>query len=239
MNERNAIRIKAFANSVYLATRNKYYDDFTTEDGVIYLAQIVDWINQYLDELEMETDEDGNPIDWDFARRNDVIIGRISATNQRFSLNDGILRLVVDENRPLVIMQDGTIISHWNVVPANIITRTNTTDNLVSVVNGVALFSRPLNETELGGNVVADVIDILPRVTDRDTTILDTVKPKQLLILGVAKNATLPDITQGGISPSLTQKYADLLSGAKAKNSVSSISGSITREDFSNIGGVY
>ena len=86
--------------------------------------------------------------------------------------------------------------------------------------------------------MLADVETSLPRMSTTNVKILSIVKPKQLLILGVAKNSTLPDIVQGGLSPSYVQKYNDLLQGAIARNNSSTQADTIDRDNFSNIHGV-
>lgn len=226
-------KITALAQSIYLAKNNRYFDDIEGEDGQIYIAQTVDWTNQFIDELELEAD-------WNYAREAGVSLGTISSLSQTFSLDDDIRKLITDENRYLDILQDGTPVSTWSVVSPNLITSSTdySTQERVTVVGGNIVFSRALKDTELGGTIVADVINYLPRLAMNDTDILDLIKPKQLLILGVAKNATLPDIVQGGISPSLAQKYNDLLEKAVAENNASSLAAEAQRQDFGYIGGV-
>lgn len=91
---------------------------------------------------------------------------------------------------------------------------------------------------------MADVIDYIPRLEaavdgQYNADMLDLVTPKQLIILGVAKNATLPDIVQGGISPSLTQKYNDLLQKAILENNKTAEVYTVERESFDFIRGVW
>lgn len=234
----SAERVIEFAQSVYLTRTSRYFDGIEETDGQVFLRQTVDWTNQFIEELEMETDNDGQPIDWDFLRENDYDLGKVPSTTQSVELDDDVDRLVVNEDRPLVIMQDGSIISRWTVVNANQVAQAKTPGNMVMVVNRNIIFSRALDETELGGDIVADVVKFIPRLTLTNADLLDVVRPKQLLVLGVAKNATLPDIVQGGISPSLTQKYGDLLTGAKARSALSSIADTAQTDDYSYISGV-
>jgi hypothetical protein len=72
-----------------------------------------------------------------------------------------------------------------------------------------------------------------------DTTLLDTVTPIQLIVLGVLKNQILPDIVQGGLTPSFTQKYADLLQKTIQQNNESADADDADRDNFSNIGGTW
>lgn len=226
--------LQAFVQSVYLARYGRYLDDITDEDGVAEIAKTIDWTNQFLDELEEEAD-------WQYVRENDKEIGTIASATDTFNLPEDARKLAVDENRPLVIMQDGSIVSEWDVVdPKNITERSSSVNQKrVTFVNNKIVFSRALNDQEIGGTVVADVINSIPRLAEDDVDILELVKPKQLLILGVAKNATLPDIVGGGLSPSFAQKYSDLLDKAKMENDAAAVAVTAIRDDYSHIGGVY
>lgn len=235
-------KLQKFAQSVYLTRYNRYIDDITDTDGVEEIAKAIDWTNMYLDELMAETDPEGRPIDWFFFRENDVEIGTISTSTQTFDLPDGVLRLVIDEFRPLVISQDGTTISEWDVVAPSQLTNRDrylTSEQRVSYVGDQIVFSRPLNDGEIGGTITADVINKPTELSLNNVDLLDQVKPKLLLILGVAKNATLPDIVQGGTSPAFAQKYNNLLEGAKARSQASSIPSEASRQDYGNITGIF
>lgn len=227
--------IQAYAQSIYLVRADRYFEDIgTTTEGAEYIAQVIDYTNQLLDEIEVEAD-------WNYLREQDLVLGTIASPTQTFALPSDVRKLIVNEDRPLVIMQDGTIVSSFDVVDPNQISnpRDHNTKDRVTVVNGTILFSRPLTEIEQGGAVMADVLHVMPRLATDDATLLSLVKPKQLLVLGVAKNATLPNIIQGGISPSLTQKYGDLLEKAVAENNATAASYYAGAEDYSYIGGLY
>lgn len=238
-------KLQKFVQDLYLTQFSRRIDDITDSDGQEEIAKAVVWVNTVLDEIEAETDNDGQPIDWSFARENDVNLGTISSANQTFELDDDINRLVVAEYRPLIIKQGDSTVSYWDVVDPNQLARIDniSSNQRVSVVGGSILFSRPLNDTEIGGTVVADVINYIPRVSNEENAVnveaLDMVKPYQLLLLGAAKNATLPDIVQGGLSPSFAQKYADLLTKVIAKNQASSVADNAVRDDYGHIGGIY
>lgn len=236
-------KITNFAQSVYLARTNRYFDDITEEDGQTYITQVVDFLNQFLDELELEAD-------WNYARANDFTIGTASSATATYPLPTGVRKLVASEWRPLVIMQGGIVVSTWDVVSPNMITRSPNPEynKRVTFVGGKVIFSRALNSTEIGGTIVADVILTIPRVvfditaptaTGTTTAVLDLVKPRQLLVLGVAKNATLPDIVQGPISPNIAQNYNAILAPAIAENVATAGTNPVSYEDYSGIGGVY
>lgn len=238
----DAQKIEEFVQQVYLAIYGRRVDDLTDTDGVEQIAKTMIWCNLFLDELELEKDPDGMPINWSFLRENDATIGTVATATDTFSLPDDTLRPIADEERPLVIMQDGMIISSWDVVDPSQITRRNGEQirtQRVTYVNQLLVFSRALNDTEIGGQVYADIANKFPRLTSADTSLFDLPLPRQLLVLGTAKNASLPDIVQGGLSPSFAQKYSDLLEGAKAANMQTSVADQAVTDDFSGIGGVY
>lgn len=227
-------KVKEFAQSVYLTQNNRYFDDIDSDDGTQFVNQVVDWTNLLLDELELEAD-------WIYTRENDSDVGSVTIATPTLDLPEEVRKLVTDEHRPLTIQQDGIVISTWDVVSPNLITDPSRATNRdrVTVVNRKILFSRPLKDTEEAGTVIADVINFIPRLTTKNAATIDSVQPKQLLVLGVAKNATLPDIVQGGISPSFVQKYTELLEKAKAENDMSSVAEDLVRDDFGYIGGIY
>ncbi len=232
-------RILALAQSIYLAKNNRYNDVEGTEEDE-FIAQSVDWVNQWVDELELEAD-------WNYVRRNRVNLGTINTATQTFALPDDVRTLVVSPYRSLVISQDGAIVSTFTIVAPNQIGSPpyeGLTEARVTVVGRRLIFSRNLTEEEIGGSVLADIIDYIPRLEavvdgQYNSEMLDLVAPKQLIVLGVAKNATLPDIVQGGISPSITQKYNDLLQKAILQNNLSADSYIVERDDLSFIQGVW
>ena len=234
--------LQAFVQSVYLARYNRYIDDITDEDGREEVLKTVDWLNNFLGELELEAD-------WQYLRENDSTLGTVSSSSQTFPLPDGVRKLVVDEDRPLKIVQDGTTVSSWMVVdPDKLTEATGSIQDRVTTVGDTILFSRELNDTELNGTVTGDVIEDMPRVIAKvendaivaeDIEVLELIKPQQLLVFGIAKNATLPDIVQGGLSPSFVERYADLLEKAVMENNASAAAEEAFREDLSGIRGVY
>ena len=237
----NEEKINEFVQQVYLTIYGRRVDDLTDVDGVEQIAKTLIWCNLFLDELELEKEPDGSPTNWTFLRENDAEIGTIATSTDTFSLPDDTLRPIADEERPLVIMQDSSIVSAWDIVDPSQITRRNgeqMRSQRVTYVNQLLVFSRILNDTEIGGTVLTDISVKFPRLTSSDTSLFDLPIARQLLVLGTAKNASLPDIVQGGLSPSYAQKYADLLEGAKMANMQSSEADEAVTDDFSGIGGV-
>jgi len=230
-------KILALAQSIYLAKNNKY-NDVEGEEETEFVNQTVDWVNQYIEELEEEAD-------WNYVRENNYLFGTATAGVYTVALPATVNRLVVSPYRFLTLSQDGTVIAKFKVVKPNQLLDEGDTEVMdrVTVVGRKIVFSRELTDEEAGAEVRADVVNFIPRMSNTEGSanieMLDLVKPKQLIILGVAKNATLPDIVQGTISPSLTQKYTDLLNKAVGENNSTSEVDIVPREDFSFIGGVF
>lgn len=234
-------QLKAFAQSVYLVIKNRYFDDIEGEDGVVFVNQIIDWTNQYLDELENIIDANGNVVNWNWTRTNQLDLGQVTEGDTTFTLPSGILAILPDQHRGAQITVDGVVKSRWGIVTPDQVYLDPSRNNepLISPMGTLLEFSRAIKDTEDGGTLSADVISSLPRLSLTNVRVLNTVKPKQLLVLGVAKNATLPDIVQGGLSPSYVQKYNDLLQAAITRNSASGRGETAERDNFSHVRGIY
>ena len=233
-------QLKAFAQSVYLVIKNRYYDDLNGVDGQVYLSQVIDWTNQYIDELESEVGSNGEPINWSWVRQNGYTLGTALLGATSLAMPSGINNILTDERRFVQIIQNGKIVSDWAVVAPGDIGNVSgrPTDDACAVTGQTIQFSRAFRDTEAGGTITGDITTPIPRLSTTNLKALTLVKPKQLLILGVAKNATLPDIVQGGLSPSYTQKYGDLLKNAVARNEASMLVGIAQRDNYGYIGGV-
>ena len=238
-------QFNAFAQSVYLVIKNRYFDDLTSTDGITYVAEVVDWTNQFIDELEAEVDAEGNPVDWNWVRQAAYPLGTAAVGTSIIDKPSEINNVVVGEQRYVQVTVNGTVVSNFSVVSPSDIDNFSgdIIPDMCTVIGSSIVFSRAFRANEDGGAITGDATLPLPRVTTNNgipvnIKILTTVIPKQLLILGVAKNASLPDIVQGGLSPSYAQKYNDLLQNAILRNARSSLSNIIQREDFSNISGI-
>lgn len=244
--------LTTFAQSVYLTIKNRYYDDIASEDGQIFITQVVDWVNMFLDELENTLGPDGQIVDWWFARST-VKLAVASEGASSISLPSTVDHMITDEHRYVEIQQNGSAVSTWAVVHPSEMDNTigKPKEDRCAVVGNNLVFSREFNAKEDGGSIIGDVITKLPRitynvasdanstVTATNTTLLTTVRPKQLLILGVAKNATLPDIVQGKLSPSFATKFDTLMSGAIARSMSTSQAMLFSRQSFSGVRGIY
>lgn len=224
-------RIQAFAQSVSLIRSGKFIEDITGIDGADYVNKVIEWTNQLVPELESEAD-------WNSLRDNDYILGTASAGARYIYLPDDVRKLVYAPLRKLVISQDGTPVSYWDVIAPNMIVSNSSVQRCVTVVGRKVIFSRPLTDAEANGEITADVVFYMPTISLTNVDLLDTFEPKQLLVLGVAKNATLPDLVQGETSASFAQKYSDELSKSVAINDASSQAEYTVYDDLSYISGV-
>ncbi len=226
--------ITAVSQSIYLAKNGRYNDVEGTELAA-FLAETIDWINQFTQELELEAD-------WNYLRINDNVIDTVGDTTTKvFELPDDVRTVVVSPYRDVSIVVDNIVISTFAMVNPNQIYNPteNSTEDRATVVNRELILSREPTEQEIGGEIRADTITMMPTLTIDDSEVINLIDPQALIILGVAKNATLPDIVQGGISPSMTQKYNDLLKKAVMINNQTSESLDMPSEDFGYIRGIW
>lgn len=246
-------QLQAFAQSVYKMIKNRYYDDLTSADGQVFLTQIVDWVNEFIDELEYELDSDGQPIDWIWARRPGTSIGTAVAGTKTITWNSNSYNNLIagGERFVQVLRADGSVAGQFSVINPSELSNDSSRNrsDFCTLVNGSVLFSRPFSAAEDGLTVTADVTAYLPRVTTilnatskqlmaTNVDIFKTVKPLTLLKLGTTKNAILPDIVQGGLNPSYTQKYNDLLQNAISRSQASSLAPTADYDDYAGIRGV-
>ncbi len=233
-------QIESLAQSVYLTIKNRYYDDLAGVDGQVYISQVIDHASMYTDELENIVDTDGQLVDWWFNRASEYTLGTAVEGAASVLVPTAIDRLLTDEMRYVQIQQDGITVSNWAVVaPRDIANKHDRiTEDMCAVVGTNLVFSRVFKDTEASGSIVGDVVLKLPRLSTVNVKLLAQVRPRQLLVLGIAKNITLPDIVQGKLSPSFVQKYNDLLAGAIARSKASSVANEAARDSFGHIGGV-
>jgi len=235
----NNDRIEALGQSVYIA-RHGQKNDVTGTDLSDFIDQTVEWANQLTPEIESATD-------WNFMRTNDSSLGTVTNANSiTYSLPDDVKKVVVNAMRDLTIRQDGTVVSSFKMVNANQITDPTDTwdirDRATTIGRNIVL-SRPLRDTEIGGTVTADIIGAIPALSTTDVSLLDILDTypdiRQLYVLGILKNQILPDIVQGGLTPSFSQKFDDLLQRLVNDNNASADAYDQDHENFSSITGVW
>lgn len=232
--------LEQLAQDVNLTIKNRFFDDIDGDDGKTYILQIYRWAAMWLDELEYAVDPSGKPINWWFSRANDATLGTATAGSTSISVPRTMQRLLTEEERYVQIKQDSTVISNWVVVaPENISSTTDRiTRDMCAQVGDTIVFSRPFRDTENNGTITGDIQTKIERPSATNAKVITTVQPYSLLVLGVAKNATLPDTVRGGLSPSYAQKYNDLLNGAIARSMATGISRKAVRQQFGNVQGV-
>lgn len=235
-------QLESFAQSIYLVIKNRYFDEIEGEDGQVYVSQVIDWTNMFLDELRFEVDTgSGDLVDWWFARENGSALGTAAVNTASIALPTDIDRLITDETRYVQVLQGDAVISNWKVVAPKNITNDayRVLEDMCAVVGTTLVFSRNFRDTEDGGTIVGDVMTTIPNVSLTNVRALSIVKPGLLLKLGVAKNATLPDIVQGGLNPAYVQKFNDLLGGAMARSRATSVASYAQRDNYGYIRGNY
>lgn len=229
----NDERIEDLAQQIYLV-RHNIRNDVTGDELTEFKTNTVTQVNQYLAELDKETY-------WNWVRTNDYSLGTVTANTTSFDLADETRTVVRNPDRPLYFLKAGQIISTWDIVSPNMLTNAASSDNpnRVALIGKTLKLSRAVTAQEVGAVAYCDIVDYLPHLTTLDVSVLDIVDPVELIILGVAKNQVLPDIVQGGLTPSYTIKYADLLDGTKAENDGSAIAENADGENYAYINGVW
>lgn len=230
----NEQAILALAQQIYRVMNKTSNQNISNPDDLkTFIDDTIDWVNQFLPELEAEAY-------WGFSRANDDTVGSADSSQTTYQLPSNLRTLVVNEHRDLTIRQDGSTVATFKIVNPNQERNPNDYDtrDRVALVGRRLIFSRPFNSAEQGGDIVADSIAYIPRISRQNVDMLDIVTPLQLVVLGVAKNWILPDKVSGGLSASFAQKYADLLEKAKTENDASSDAYDVVRDSFGYIGGV-
>lgn len=192
-----------------------------------------DWANDYISELELETD-------WIWWRIQDHNFGNAS-NDTPLTIPEDFRKLVVNIERPMYLVHDGAIISSFLVVDPNNVNNPPETakDDRVTFIDGKIVFSREFREEEIGAEVYGDYMQYAPEITEEDESVIDVIQPYKLLTLGMAKDISLPDLVQGGISPNIEQRYLKVLGQAVAQNANSIAAGHAYMQNFGDIGGIY
>lgn len=200
-----------------------------------FVALYQDWANDFISELELETD-------WNWWRIQDNNFGTASNT-VALTIPTDFRKLVVNIDRPIYLQQDGTTVSTFLVVDPNNVNNPADIEkeDRVTFINGKFVFSRPFRDEELGATVYGDYMQNAPQITSAagGDAVISVIKPYKLLTLGIAKDVSLPDLVQGGISPNIEQRYLKALSAAIAQNAQSVATGTAPYESYSTIRGIY
>lgn len=226
--------IRDLAQDVYFSINGAENDD-TGEDQEIFENNFIRSFNLWLDEYETEAY-------WNEVRVNDYTLDTIvNTTDYSFTLPDTYRTPVIDENRYVKFVNDGTVIAKFKLVNPNQVYVDDSYDhpNRATFVGRNIVLSRAPTAEEVGSDIVLDVVQYFPKLTRTDSTALALVYNRQLAVLGNAKNNTLADQTKVSLSPSFAQKYKNELDKAIAANNDSNAIDEMRRDDFSYIGGVW
>lgn len=233
--------VTTFAQAVYLQTHG-IENDVTGSDLTDFLNTTIMWANFFASDLELAAD-------WKYLRTNNNQLGTVAAKTTQYALNSSIRKPIYHPQRMLTIQQGGIIVSKWTIVDPDQIQQdpriTNTTGagyigpDYCMFDNGVLTLSRTPKDFEVGGTLVADTIAWIPQLTMTDSTLLQTVTPPKLLILGVAKDQLPPDLVRGGLASLIETRYDKLLAQAISDNGGSSMDDDSMPDDLSDVGGVY
>lgn len=236
-----SVDIPLFANAIYLQTHG-IDNDVTGTDLTAFLADTITWTNFFASDLELAAD-------WKYLRTNNNALATVSATTQ-YSLAPTIRKPIYHPQRMMTMQQDGVVVSKWTIVDPDQIqddpryTLVNSATgypgpDYCMFDNGVLTLSRPPKDYEIGATIVADTIAWIPQLTMTDSTLLQTVTPPKLLILGVAKDQLPPDLVRGGLASLIETRYDKLLAGAIQDNGGTSMDDESMPDDLSDVGGVY
>lgn len=234
--------ITTLAQAIYLQTHG-IENDVTGSDLTQFLADTITWTNFLASELELAAD-------WKYLRTNNNQIGVITTNNTQYQLASTIRKPIYHPQRLLTIQQDGLVVSTWTLVDPDQIqsdprwslnsgTAGYTGPDYVMVDNGVLTFSRLPRDYEVGGIIVADTIAWIPQLSMTDSTLLTTVTPPKLLILGVSKDQLPPDLVRGGLADLIETRYNKLLADAISDNGGTSMDDESMPDDLSFVGGTY
>jgi len=237
-----SIDVPAFAQAIFLQWHG-IQNNVTGTDLTDFLSDTINWTNQFASELELEAD-------WKYLRTNNNSLG-IVTNSQTYNLDDSIRKPIYHPQRKLTIVQDGVVVSTWTLVdpdqiqtlsdypPPNIATSGASFPNYAMVDNGVLTLSRVPYSYEIGGTIVADTIQWIPQLSLTDSTLLTTVIPPKLLVLGVVKDQLPPDLVRGGLATLIETRYDKLLANAIQDNGGTSLDDESMPDDLSFVGGIY
>lgn len=226
--------ILKLAQKTYYSINGAQNDD-TGDDLLTFENDFILGFNLWKEEFEAEAY-------WNKVRVDDLILATIgNTTKYSFELPDDYRTPVIQQDKYVKFINDGTVIARFKLVDPNqrqVDTDIERPDRATFVGRNIVL-SRAPRDTEVGSKIVLDVVEYIPDLTRTDDSAIDLLPNSQVAVLGVAKNQTLADVTKVSLSPSFAQKYANELNKAIAVNNASTDVDEMQREDYSNIGGIW
>lgn len=226
--------IQKLAQKTYYTINGAQNDD-TGTDLATFQNDFIMGFNLWKEEFEAEAY-------WNKLRVDDLVLATIgNITKYSFELPDDYRTPVIQQDKYVKFINDGTVIAKFRLVDPNqrqVDTDIERPDRATFVGRNIVL-SRAPKDTEVGSKIVLDVVEYIPDLTRTDDSAIDLLPNSQVAVLGVAKNITLADVTKVSLSPSFAQKYANELNKAVAVNNASTDVDEMQREDYSNIGGTW
>lgn len=226
--------ITDFAQNVYFSINGAENDD-TGDDLTAFQNNFIRAFNLWLDEYETETY-------WNVVRINDYELATISDTTTfSFELPDEFRTPVIDMDKELKFIVDGTVIARFKLVDPS---QRQVDDDFLrpdraTFVGRNIVLSRAPKAEEVGATMVLDVVQYFPKLARNDASSLSLIYNKNIAVLGIAKNGTLSDVTKVSLSPSFAQKYVNELGKAVAANNQTNEVDAMRGEDYSHIGGIW
>lgn len=226
--------ITDLAQDVYLSVNGVTNDD-TDEDLETFQNDFIRAFNLWKDEFETEAY-------WVKLRVDDYTLATISdTTTYSFTLPDEYRSPVINQNKYLKFVNDGTVIAKFKMVDPNQVVVDDAWDrpDRATFVGRNIVLSRPPKESEVGSTIVLDVVEYMPALARNDDSAIELLPNKQLAVLGVAKNTSLANVVKVSLSQSFAQKYNNELQKAIAQNNLTTEIDELQRDDYSFIGGIW
>lgn len=226
--------ITKLAQKTYYSINGAQNDD-TEGDQLTFQNDFILAFNLWKEEYETEAY-------WNKCRVDDYVLATIANTTTfSFTLPDEYRTPVIQQDKYVKFINDGTVIAKFKLVDPNqrqVDSDIERPDRATFVGRNIVL-SRAPRDTEIGAQIVLDVVEYIPDLTRTDDTALEKIANNQVAVLGIAKNNTLADVTKVSLSKSFSQKYNNELNKAIAINNQSNEIDEMQREDYSNIGGIW
>lgn len=226
--------IRALAQKTYYSINGAQNDD-TGTDLTEFEDNFILGFNLWKEEYEREAY-------WISVRVDDFTLATIAdTTTYSFELPDEYRSPVISQDKYVKFISDGITIAKFKLVDPNqrqVDGDIYHPDRATFVGRNIVL-SRAPKDTEVGADIVLDVVEYIPDLTRTDDSALDLIANNQVAVLGVAKNNTLSDVTKVALSPSFAQKYANELNKAIAINNATNETDEMPRDDYSYIGGTW
>lgn len=226
--------ITTLAQKTYYTINGAQNDD-TGDDLAEFQNNFIFGFNLWKEEYETEAY-------WNSVRVNDLVLATIrNTTAYSFELPDDYRTPIIDQNKYLKFINDGTVIAKFKLVNPS---QRQVDDDLdrpdrATFVGRNVVLSRAPRAEEVGAKIVLDVVGFIPDLTRTDDSALDLIASSQIAVLGVAKNNTLSDLTKVSLSPSFAQKYSNELNKLIAINNSSNEIDDMRGDDYGSIGGTW